>query len=928
MGRIAALTIPDQRFIRCKPSFTPINILPYEVSMCTDYFVNVAGGAGAYTYVSPATGVVKTAESIGGCLIDGGGHWYKATATTASSYFYTGFYSSQSYPIEVGAAYSASLYVKTSIVSSGTFALNLRYYNGATALGSNSTGDTIQASACSDWTLLKVENVTAPASATSILMYVGIATKFYDTNDWVGVDCIQLEKSTTATDFVPGYGRRHEHQKRVYTFQEYPRPATPNLLKSDQSMLTGSLTIVSGTTDTSGNWVTEITPEGLRLIPGKNILSRHVANIEANVTYFGKEGACATYVRSTDEHYDGASCMSVITTGADGRVYTTTYGLQPGYYTFSYYIKGSLAGGARHFISTYTAGTPVRPNYSSNLGALTSDWTRCSFTFYNPDRQTLSLYPIRQVAAGSLSAYVDCIQLEPGIVATPWEDGLDGTYNSEANYTIVATVPGSSILGFSSIVTSSDTSLLSANAIYTYTKNRLTANESNIETNTTGFTQVTSAILERDTSIYYGGIASLKVTPGGTAIREGVSITLTSTNKFTIGNTYTFSCYVKLTSASNNAVKLAFVRNSGIIIGSESTAVSGTTDWTRVSLTNIPTSSTLTLRAHTSVTQTQPFWIDNIQFEEGSTATDWTTGSTGDNFTISAEALGEVGTEKITLGAFAYAPTTQYTTGNQAYVLNRTYEPSGAQTITQTSQRYYSGNITVSGDERYIVPFIKITNTPVSAVYLKKWQCSKSNVDWNIGTPKAVMTTDRGFDRIHIPYVGTPYASGAEYLMLSTSSFNISSMSNILSGFTVEAWVRTNSLSSCIINKWGSSNQSFRLYIDTLYPKLAFSNNGTTNTILSSVTPVTTGTWIYLVGTYRYLTNGTSIGNLYLNGTKVASSTTLSSLYNSEQPYIVNGDNELPANTLYLGKIAIHDFPMNATEITGVYDYEKGWYGL
>lgn len=77
--------------------------------------------------------------------------------------------------------------------------------------------------------------------------------------------------------------------------------------------------------------------------------------------------------------------------------------------------------------------------------------------------------------------------------------------------------------------------------------NLLTANQSNVETDTTGFTAVNGATISRDTSEQYEGAASLKIVTN-TSASAGMFVSVTTSAQ----GTYTSRCRVKNTGADMN----------------------------------------------------------------------------------------------------------------------------------------------------------------------------------------------------------------------------------------------------------------------------------------------------------------------------------------------------------------------------------------
>src|SRR5258706_9134713 len=95
------------------------------------------------------------------------------------------------------------------------------------------------------------------------------------------------------------------------------------------------------------------------------------------------------------------------------------------------------------------------------------------------------------------------------------------------------------------------TQVLAAEGVYAV-KNLLSANQSNVETNTTGFTVAGGGVvtLTRDTTEHWEGAASLKAVCDGTQANQGVFVGLAST-AYLAGSRYTLSVQVKGTAGQN-----------------------------------------------------------------------------------------------------------------------------------------------------------------------------------------------------------------------------------------------------------------------------------------------------------------------------------------------------------------------------------------
>lgn len=149
------------------------------------------------------------------------------------------------------------------------------------------------------------------------------------------------------------------------------------------------------------------------------------------------------------------------------------------------------------------------------------------------------------------------------------------------------------------------------------TTNLLTVNQSDIETDTTGFNPSNSAVLTRDTTKYRHGLASLKVVTDGAAV-AGFYISFSATS----GVTYTFSVYIYNTDVVTGAFQLT---GTGACTRVDTYPVAPIGSWTRCAITVTATSSgTIGFYVRTSFAAT--FYADQLQLEVGVHETSWTLG--------------------------------------------------------------------------------------------------------------------------------------------------------------------------------------------------------------------------------------------------------------------------------------------------------------
>lgn len=147
-----------------------------------------------------------------------------------------------------------------------------------------------------------------------------------------------------------------------------------------------------------------------------------------------------------------------------------------------------------------------------------------------------------------------------------------------------------------------------------YQKNLLTQNQAtggDTLGDTTGFTAFRSATITRDTTEVWNGTGSIKVVTPNAQDLEGVQGAVQAT----IGKIYTFSAYLK----GSGTIKLAMSGN----VTAYSSDITLTSTWTRYQFAWACDLAAPSCRVVTSGQQSATFYIDGLQLEEGTTASDW-----------------------------------------------------------------------------------------------------------------------------------------------------------------------------------------------------------------------------------------------------------------------------------------------------------------
>ena len=161
--------------------------------------------------------------------------------------------------------------------------------------------------------------------------------------------------------------------------------------------------------------------------------------------------------------------------------------------------------------------------------------------------------------------------------------------------------------------------------------NILTRNESDIETDTTGFVAAGGATLSQDKTTAYQGLASLKVVYLASHSYPGASIHLDPT-KLGTGVLVTFSAWVN--APAGTTMQIGAQHSVSPYTGYGQTNFTATGGWQRVSATfTTPTTTPadqyeLFLVYNGTPTTGATFWVDALQLEQNSVATDWVEGGT------------------------------------------------------------------------------------------------------------------------------------------------------------------------------------------------------------------------------------------------------------------------------------------------------------
>jgi hypothetical protein len=245
----------------------------------------------------------------------------------------------------------------------------------------------------------------------------------------------------------------------------------------------------------------------------------------------------------------------------------------------------------------------------------------------------------KRLVAATYVAGLTCGAILSNLIETVlWEEGVVGTSSpplltraSVAYYLNGATDPYAS-QALSGVARYEAGSIIGSKAIRveSATTNLLSANQSDVETNTTGFSAAASTILStgatitRDTAHKFAGAAALKIVTTNALSGEGAEAQLTS---LLANTTYAVSVWLDGTTSQvwqliardfTNAVQVT----QNITLGS---------DWTRVTLLITTGASAVTdfrVGVKTAAAVAQTVWADGWQVEAKKHPTSWQVGGT------------------------------------------------------------------------------------------------------------------------------------------------------------------------------------------------------------------------------------------------------------------------------------------------------------
>jgi len=292
-------------------------------------------------------------------------------------------------------------------------------------------------------------------------------------------------------------------------------------------------------------------------------------------------------------------------------------------YTFSIWVKLGTAADLKYAIYDVTNSADI---VTATAYGATAEWVRYTKTFTTPAGcVSVSIRPVKDAAQDNgETAYIWGAQLEAGSVAT----------------TYVKTTDKQLLMDYSRP-----------------RKNLLLPNQANSceGGTTTGFV-ATGSTITASTEQAWQGSYSLKVVTANAASSEGVYLALIRDIK--PGAAYTASCYLK----GSGTVRINMAERTdadSAVESNYSSTVTLTETWTRYSVTGVmnATSRAITIKVITPTQQAATFYVDGLQLEEGSTATEWTAPP---NIGILGSAIGTTTNDPTITGEGMYFTTDDY----------------------------------------------------------------------------------------------------------------------------------------------------------------------------------------------------------------------------------------------------------------------------
>lgn len=374
-------------------------------------------------------------------------------------------------------------------------------------------------------------------------------------------------------------------------------------------------------------------------------------SFETGITGWTAKGTTpTTFAQDTAQYYDGLASLRVTTqaTPNQGAKYDISGGLSlSARYSLSFYIRldptsatmATLAAGYSSDGSTDNTACTLNTSTVSSSG-----WTRINCSFTTP--------------AGFSGTPFVYIKQTDGVVHTFYIDGvlLQTDTNTETNFrngkialqgTIVSPVIIQNTTNSTNALAIQNSAGTNVFVVDTTDQNTMITNPG-FEAGVVGWTaQAGTTTVQRDTAQSWLGAASLQVNTSNTA-NTGAKFTTGNVQptQLALSTNYTLSWYAKLSSGAFTDIKGRYSPDGGttFVECTPTNQVVLTTGWTRYSCTFNSGATAVTPTAFIAIVQTaapgaaRTFWVDGVQLEAGSVATEYGAGSIFINGTFTAPA--------------------------------------------------------------------------------------------------------------------------------------------------------------------------------------------------------------------------------------------------------------------------------------------------
>lgn len=187
----------------------------------------------------------------------------------------------------------------------------------------------------------------------------------------------------------------------------------------------------------------------------------------------------------------------------------------------------------------------------------------------------------------------------------------------------------------------------------------------------------------------------------------------------------------------------------------------------------------------------------------------------------------------------------------------------------------------------------------------------------------------------NVSYSSGKINNGGSFNGTSSVLTSASSDFNPSGSFSISLWVNYTSLATydapCLISKDDVGNRGYTLNVDRTgkFPNLyIFKSGGGASTVSCTNTLASSGTWYHVVFTYSYVTDGTSVLTIYLNGTQEQQITNaVGPIYASSRDFLIGEQGYSGFPRWWNGMIDEVGFwtkELSSTEVSSLYNGGSG----